>query len=957
MDPRVIREQPDFDIGMRVATMGLINAMDSAERGSQSLRDVATIVGLDISPLPLSDFPADALEIFREVTTQQTTGRDLSVDKIKAVTAAVVAATAAHEERLIAQARRAAPTNLLSEPPLDASVTAGDGGEPSLLAWPTGFEGTPHASVTTGAGGKWGVSTEPFGGPAGGAATALTMAAPQHIRVAASPTATPRPLPEPLSGTVTEARLTEALKDFSRDFSSALLGQLQGLIQTTMQQSLRDMAATTASPTSVATSARYMAPPSNHSSDAGSSNGSSHSSGAASTQNEGDSNDDGDFSFEFNEPVTPHDKFPSDKGSNAFSIPPISSDNPAHRLDLVTNDMDVKQEAKLKELKSDASKELVAAVQDFIDTCANPGSTQGAKIQAAQKVDACATEGVLHPDCGGAEHSISAAFERGRMGPLPQLAGALGGGRGKAISMALGTDDVTELLAYMKGDFDGITPRKRATLEPSAAATTDLDGTNGHICQTFAYPSSVQAELEAKAKHDFLHGKFIGHINVTPNGKRVLTLQIDSIVVENLHRLEIVQDRITNALTAAVSRLLKVRDIDSLKRDKLQEIQRLLEQYARNEIDIGPPINVGYNAYLLLAVLSAQSRGLSIFHGAYLLQQISLFGWNRQRSNPNVLSGYFGGSNYFDLISQEQTVAEFYASIVHKRDAASAMSLPILLQNLDVAVAAGERHPVFTTKMGIYIFVLNMYLVLPIMFNQPNVRQYFGLSEYNKASLGELSASQVTDLIDRMASEGVGLPSGRLPADLQPPALFKRDKAAAKAQSIMQDQAFVATKSTKIFDGNSAYAQAVAEVRGLVPGKAQLQLISIVRTVRTLAKDYVHSDLDPFKGTIARGTTKKVFRADPLPLTLTRGTFAELDTSYVRGAKPVQDRLTALLQFIGDCMAWPGDSCGMPNQTEKRQLSEYGKVFAQQNPGSRWSVGEAYRQRDASVLRISGAGK
>ena len=143
-------------------------------------------------------------------------------------------------------------------------------------------------------------------------------------------------------------------------------------------------------------------------------------------------------------------------------------------------------------------------------------------------------------------------------------------------------------------------------------------------------------------------------------------------------------------MTIAISKLVKDPAMDPLKRDKLQEIDRLLDQFAKNEIDVGPPTNVGYNSYLLLGVLSAQSRGLSIFHGAYMLQQISLFGWSRQRTNPNTMSAYFGGSNYFDLIKEDQTVAEFLADLSRKREATSAMSLPVALQKLDVLVASGD---------------------------------------------------------------------------------------------------------------------------------------------------------------------------------------------------------------------------------------------------------------------------
>jgi hypothetical protein len=122
------------------------------------------------------------------------------------------------------------------------------------------------------------------------------------------------------------------------------------------------------------------------------------------------------------------------------------------------------------------------------------------------------------------------------------------------------------------------------------------------------------------------------------------------------------------------------------------------------------------------------------------------------------------------------------------------------------------------------------------------------------------------------------------------------------------------------------------------PDSRKRELLEFVRALDTQAKR-LDPKLEPIVLAARKGSHSKA--VPKLPLAVPKGTWAQIDTSYVAGLQRVPETLHAMLQFIGDC--YRKDEPGAT-------LSKYGIAFAAKNKQLKWKVGQAYRQNPVDNL-------
>jgi hypothetical protein len=252
--------------------------------------------------------------------------------------------------------------------------------------------------------------------------------------------------------------------------------------------------------------------------------------------------------------------------------------------------------------------------------------------------------------------------------------------------------------------------------------------------------------------------------------------------------------------------------------------------------------------------------------------------------------------------------------------------------------------------MAIYLTVLNVYYVLALLQGQLNVRDYFTRDILHRASEGRLTESAFRAILDLMSSEGVGLPNGRRLTDLRGmPSIHQRRERDAQVlhDKVSQDQVFAAAE----YDENSSptagalrYESCALRMLGMAvlkdgkPDARKRELIEVIRSIDTMAKK-LHPDLEPI--VLAKKAAQGKKASPKLPLKVTKGSWAAVDTSYVTGAPRIPETMHAMLQFIGDCIT---------KDEKGTTLSTYGKTFAKKHPLLKWKVGQAFRQSPADAM-------
>jgi hypothetical protein len=363
----------------------------------------------------------------------------------------------------------------------------------------------------------------------------------------------------------------------------------------------------------------------------------------------------------------------------------------------------------------------------------------------------------LKPDCCGGSFSLSAAYKAGSLGKCIPTSSRDGGSADKSI---------IDGLEAMSRLLDGGT--NKISLSSSMLSAADGSGisdgrTTGYSFQPI--PHDIQASAYSDSRACMFQGYFAGKLTIEDSGTRRLTLRVANDLVTSLSAVAAVQDMLLDAIMAVTGDLLTSSSLPNVTHnDKIRAINEDCVKFVRMEIDIDVPSELLYTPEVVLLQLIAKMCNLSLFHGSNLLQRILSIGSLERASDPDQLFRYFGQSPLFSAIKSDKTILEFILDLQEEVKEAAEMwsfAAPVQLEDLDVVIKDGQQHPFLTIKMIVYLAAVNCYYVLPMVYNQFQVRSYVTQDIMQRAAKGLLDLSELIVIVTRMQDEHVGLPKDR----------------------------------------------------------------------------------------------------------------------------------------------------------------------------------------------------